>query len=86
MCILRGDPWREAVQKYVISFAWRDAQYPEGSLIRFPDSKSVFLIKDGKRRQFGSGKIFLNAGYDFDDVKTVDKIFELLFPDGPPFS
>ena len=44
---------------------------PENSLIRFADSKMVYLYQDGSYHAFPNGRMFLEMGYDFDNVKTV---------------
>ena len=69
------------MQEYVVSFAWRDYKVPEGTLIRFADdTERIFLIQNGRKRQFESGKAFHNSGNDLKNVGVVDNIFDLLFP------
>eukprot|EP01036_Dinobryon_divergens_P034631 gene34631-44769_t len=83
MCVLREDPWRSVIQKYVVSFEWRDSVVPEGSLVQIRGNRYVHLIEKGLKRPFNGGKQFLAAGYSFDDVKFIDELVFNLFPYGP---
>lgn len=56
----------------------------EGDLMRIDNSKSVFLIENGKRREFNSFQAFVSRGYDFDNVKVVNIYDGEAFPSGSP--
>ena len=44
------------------------SKFAEGSLIRVKSSKSIYLIEDGKRREFNSFQTFAKKGFDLDQV------------------
>jgi hypothetical protein len=56
----------------------------EGKVYKYPASRSVFLIENGRKREFQSGQSFLSRGYDFHDVKTPGKAQLDCFPPGAP--
>ena len=54
-----------------------------GDIVR-GEGKSVYLIEDGKRREFNSFNAFVSRGYDFDNVRGVDYYTMAAFQDGEP--
>jgi len=83
LCVLRDDPWREAIAPYIVSLAAMQLHLAEGSLIRFSNSPAIFRIENGLKRNFKNGKQFMSMGFSFDDVVVVDKMYFYLIPDGP---
>lgn len=65
-------------------------KYPEGSLVRSIDIPSIYLIKDGKKKEFTSAVLFETAGYKWNDVIEIDTSEmdqypsdgRVLYPDG----
>eukprot|EP01036_Dinobryon_divergens_P034063 gene34063-44011_t len=52
---------------------------------KLPKSRSVYLIENGQKRPFRSGKSFVAAGYIFDNVKNIKDLTVFnLFPAGTP--
>lgn len=46
--------------------------HPNGSLVKTPDSATVYLIEDGNRCAFTNEDAFFSRGYSFDDVALID--------------
>jgi hypothetical protein len=45
--------------------------FHEGELVRLSNEKSIFLVQDGKKREFLSWGAFVRMGYDTDQVHVV---------------
>ncbi|MCK5475866.1 MAG: N-acetylmuramoyl-L-alanine amidase [Candidatus Pacebacteria bacterium] len=68
----------------------RTMKYPDGSLVRSVDVPSIYLIKDGKKKEFTSAVLFETAGYKWNDVIEIDTSEinqypndgRVLYPDG----
>ncbi len=56
--------------------------YPDGALLRANNSETVYLVKDGQKRQFVSAQSFLKLGYKWNKVLVVDPIEVILCPAG----
>ncbi|MDD4290019.1 MAG: fibronectin type III domain-containing protein [Patescibacteria group bacterium] len=48
-------------------------RHPDGSLIKYDDSSTVYLIENKKKRPFYTGEVFESAGYNWNDVITINK-------------
>ncbi|HNV97063.1 MAG TPA: hypothetical protein PKL13_01970 [bacterium] len=48
-------------------------RHPDGSLIKYDDGPAVYLIENKKKRPFYTGEAFERAGYNWNDVITIDK-------------
>lgn len=46
--------------------------HPDGSLVKTPDTSTVYLLEDGARRAFWNEEAFWSRGYDFGDVALID--------------
>lgn len=61
--------------------------YPDGTLIRFHDSKQVYVMLEGTKRLIPSRVVFQQHGFDFEDVKVVtDATLFSLIDNGPDLS
>ena len=56
--------------------------YPDGALLRAKDAETVYLVKDGQKREFVSAQSFLKLGYKWNKVLAVDPIEVALYPAG----
>ncbi len=64
--------------------------YPDNTLVRADGSPTVYLIKDGKRKEFTSAVLFEKLGYRWNDIINTDaselesypKEGRVLYPDG----
>jgi hypothetical protein len=64
--------------------------YPEGTLLKAENSPAVYLIENGKRKEFTSAILFEKAGYDWnsiisvreDEIDDYQKNGKVLYPDG----
>jgi hypothetical protein len=45
--------------------------HPDGTLIKYADKPSIYLIDGGKKRPFFTEEAFTRRGYNFDDVITI---------------
>ncbi len=52
-----------------------------GTLIKYSDQPSTYLIQAGKKRAFASGEIFEKLGFKWEDVIEIPA--EEIYPDGP---
>jgi hypothetical protein len=65
----------DQIQQYTVG---QPAKFRDGELITSPNSNSVYLIEDGKKRPFNSKKAFNELGYKWDNIiTTTDDIVEL---------
>ena len=60
------------------------ATHPDGTLIKYSDSNTKYLISDGTKRAFASDAIFKNNRYLANNVITVDN--SEVYPDGSPIA
>jgi len=64
--------------------------YPNGTLIKAKDSAAIYLVENGKKREFTSLTLFEKLGYNWDDVISIENEEidnhppggNLLYPDG----
>ena len=47
--------------------------HPDGSLVKYKDSPTVYLIKDSKKRPFISWDVFVKNGYKKERIITIEK-------------
>ena len=57
-----------------------------GLLIQLPDDPKVYLIEEGERRWITTENLFVNLGYNWDDVIVVTQSILNLIPEGEPMS
>jgi len=79
----RGKGWNPDVKKTRPAPYVEDLQVKDGDLVR-GKSMSIYLVENGKRREFQSKDAFLRRGYDFENVKMWDSVSLLRFPVGDP--
>ena len=78
-----GKPWNPNVKKTRPAPFVEDLQVKDGDLVK-GKSASVFLVENGKRREFQSKDAFVRRGYDFSNIKTWDTFSLLRYPLGEP--
>jgi len=49
-----------------------EMKYSDGYVLRQVDSPAVYVIENGKKREFGSAEEFLNEGHKWDDVLVLN--------------
>ncbi|MBI4127976.1 MAG: hypothetical protein HY459_02800 [Parcubacteria group bacterium] len=54
--------------------------HPDGTLIKYGSSPTVYLVENGTKRPFASATIFLDRGYNFQNVVTSSDA--ITYPDG----
>jgi len=54
--------------------------YPDGTLIKYSNFASIYLIENGKKRPIKSGQVFEELGFDRQNVVTVSD--REIYPDG----
>lgn len=47
--------------------------YPDGTLIKLPDSPKVYVIIDGEKKWIPIPEVFTQLGYEWTDIKVVDQ-------------
>ncbi len=63
--------------------ATRFLKYPDGSLLQINGDPAVYLVDNGKKRNFSvSAKEFVKLGFDFKNVKKVTADELINYPDG----
>lgn len=62
------------------------AVFNDGELLKSAASPAVFVISDGKKRAFTSGKIFESLGYKWSNIITVSPKLLALYEDGEPLT
>ena len=63
-------------------FVEKPKAHPERTLVQYPDSSTVYLIEDGKKRAFKSGEAFEALGYKWTDIVKIS--LDETYPDGEP--
>ncbi|MCK4800222.1 N-acetylmuramoyl-L-alanine amidase [Candidatus Parcubacteria bacterium] len=66
------------------------AKYPDNTLLKAENSPAIYLVKNGKRKEFTSAQLFEKAGYKWRDVISITKEEidnysldgRVLYPDG----
>lgn len=87
----------EWILNYIFSAAYEDHQHYSGNsgggkswrkdmLVRFTDSATVYLIRDGVARAFPNGNTFMAMGFEWGQIKvmTPDKRAVFMFSDDLP--
>ena len=46
---------------------------PDGYLVKSAEDPTVYVISEGKKKPISSGAVFVSYGWDWADVKTIDK-------------
>jgi len=57
-------------------------KFESGELLSPSNSPAVYLISEGKKRPFVSGKVFLELGYKWENIVTVPPRITRLYPTG----
>lgn len=58
---------------------------PDGTLIQMPGNSAIYVITNGKKRGITSGTAFLNMGYDWGRIVTVQSdVFNNIGEAWPP--
>lgn len=82
MCVLRSDPWHQAIQPLVQTVTSLRAPFPDGTLFKAYRAAAIYLVQDGKRRGFANKDAFDKQKYTTPVVATQHCNVAYLFPDG----
>ena len=85
MCILRSDPWHQAIQPIVQTLAGLRAPFPDGTLLKAYRATAIYLIQDGKRRGFMNYEAFTKQKFTAPVIATQHCNAEYLYPEGDMF-
>ena len=60
--------------------------FGDGELVKSPNSTAVYLIANGQKRPFVSGKIFEDLGYKWSNIITISPKVLYFYPEGQPIA
>ena len=85
LCILRSDPWHQAIQPLVRASPDMIFGQYNGTVARTHGSKEIFYLENEQRHGFNSWDAFVNKGFKNEDVKTLEGcIMYDLYSQGDP--
>ncbi|MDD5554972.1 MAG: hypothetical protein PHU57_05145, partial [Patescibacteria group bacterium] len=60
--------------------------FGDGELVKSTNSQAVYLIADGQKRPFTSGKIFEDLGYKWTNIISISPKVLYFYPEGQPIT
>jgi len=60
--------------------------FGDGELVKSTNSPAVYLIADGQKRPFASGKVFEDLGYKWSNIITISPKVLYFYPEGAPIT